>query len=97
MNELDQACVDWGYDILAKEDRADWTIEFSTGGVEGIVLFKNKVICIHWEEGKPDYALMIHEIAHVVSGPREPGESPHDSNYAHVLTQMIRQYFDPKI
>lgn len=86
MTNPDLLCIMWGSVILALEGHSDWEIEFSAGSREGIVLRNVKTIIIHWPMGQPDVALMLHEIAHVVSG------SGHDSWFAHVNMRLTRTY-----
>jgi len=84
------SCIQWGESILREHGLSDWTVTWTPGGTEGIALFKTRNISIHWPEGNPDYALMLHEIAHAVCG--RPG---HDSEYAHQYMRLVREYFTP--
>lgn len=86
----DDKCVEWGKEVLDCVGYGDWKIEFSPGDSEGICLGKTKTIAIHWPSGYPDYALMAHEITHVIYG--EPG---HDSNFAHKYMDLVRSFFTP--
>jgi len=88
----DYSCIRWGESILREQGLSDWTVTWTPGGAEGIALFKTRNISIHWPEGNPDYALMLHEIAHAVCG--KPG---HDSEYAHQYMQLVREYFTPNV
>jgi hypothetical protein len=89
----DQICVQWGQTVLEKEGFADWNIDFSPAkSCEGITIWKTKTIFIHWPEGKPNYSLMAHEIAHVCRK-----ESGHDSQYAHEFMWLVEKYFKPII
>jgi len=86
----DESCVNWGKMLLRQEGFSDWNIDFSPGDTaEGITIWKNKTIYIHWRSGEPDYSLMAHEIAHVCTG-----RGGHDSEFAHQFMRLVRLYFN---
>lgn len=87
---LDSECIKWGQDILRKKGHDAWTIKWSHGSSsEGVAIFKTKLIYIRWPSGCPNYSLMLHEIAHVVTGPRG-----HDSEFAHQYMYLVRRFLE---
>lgn len=87
----DQRCVAWGLAILEARGFGEWKIDFTVGdSAEGIVIFKTKTICIHWPQGKPDFALMLHEIAHL--NPRCQG---HNSEFAMHYLYLVKEFMIP--
>lgn len=96
MTKKDLECLEWGDEILQREnlqlptrDSGNWVIVWGEGGpCEGITLFDSRTIRIHWPAGEPDYPLLLHEIAHAVKG-----KSGHDSEFAHIYMRLVREYF----
>lgn len=83
----------WAATILHAEGHGDWSIRHSLPGpIEGITMFKTKEIIIHWPRVEPDYALMLHEIAHVCVG-----RGGHDSEFAHQYMRLVRTYLWPRV
>lgn len=93
MKDADLQCLQWGRIILSDLKLSSWSIDWSAGSSEGIVIFKTKTIHIHWPAGKPYYALMIHEIAHVTRGNK--GKDHHDSLFAHEYMKLVEKYMSP--
>lgn len=81
----------WALDILKDVGLSHWNLVWTPGGNEGITLWKVKEIRIHWEEGNPDYSLLLHEIAHAMAGP----DHGHDSEWAAHYTKLVRDYMYP--
>lgn len=88
------ACIAWGEQILRNNELSEWCIEWTPGNIEGICIFKTRTIIIHWPHGKPDYPLMAHEIAHVITDARCQSRI-HDSHFAHEYMKLVRCYFTP--
>jgi len=87
-------CIKWGYEVLRREKISDWKIEYSNIGNEGIAIFKTKTIHISFPKNKHDYALLLHEIAHITRGEDEGDQ--HDSMFAHEYMRLVKKYFYPK-
>lgn len=92
---IDKECVHWGTRILMFRGLAarGWKINFSPSdpgfGAEGLTLQNKKEIIIHWPTGAPNYALMLHAIAHAVGG------SGHDSEVFHQFQFLVTEYMTP--
>ena len=91
MKPNDEACLQFGHRVLLENGLEDWTITWSDGDVQGVTLWDVREICIGWESGDPDFALMAHEVAHAVAGQ----EARHDGHFADVFTEIVRRHFVP--
>jgi len=91
MKYADKQCLRWAESILQEKGLQEWKIDFSPNnkgfGDEGLCLQDSKRIIIHWQEGKPNYPLMLHEITHIITG------SGHDSIFAHEYMKLVSEYF----
>ncbi len=84
---------EWTRMVLSDFGLTEWTVRFRPGmHNEGIVLYDSKEIPITFDVQRPvDYALILHEIAHVLSG-----KGGHDSIFADKYTMLVRKYMRPK-
>lgn len=95
--ESDWKCLAWGEWILREMVQEGWRIEYTPSELfsDGLVLFKVKVIHVHWPEGEADYAMMLHQIARVVRGVAAHGECPCDALFTEAYLELVRRYMRP--
>jgi hypothetical protein len=84
---------EWTRMVLSDFALTGWTVRFRPGvHDEGIALYDSREISMVYNvQGRVDYALILHEIAHAIVG-----KGGHDSHFADTYTMLVRKYMRPK-
>lgn len=96
--EIDAEAVEWAESVMYLEALVEhgWSFEFTPNkkdfpGCEGLTLQDSKTIIMHWPTGRPNYPLILHEIAHA-----RMGRGGHDSDTFHEFQRLVEKYMDVK-
>lgn len=90
---MDEKTTKWMEPIVKYLFLTDWTIKYEPREfVDGITLFDSKTIIFRFPEGKPDFATILHELCHAHCSMSHL----HDSEFAYLLTDLVRQFCKPK-